>query len=84
VPDLRTFAKHMQAAHQELVEIVKSETAVSRPTKKIQKPAPLPKVALSKPAIKKPAKPAPRTKAAAKAKVEVKKSVRTKMKTNKK
>lgn len=40
VPDLRAFAKHLQAAHQELLDLVKSESAVPHATKSASRPKP--------------------------------------------
>ena len=79
VPDLREFAKHVQAAHRELLDIVKAEAMVPHPAKKGKKPAakPVPvvrktiKKASAKLAVKPAAKPA------------VKKSVRAKVKAKK-
>ena len=76
VPDLRTFAKHMQAAHQELLDILKSEMTAPRPAKKIQKSATRTKPIVRK-AIKK-ASAKPTTKPTTK--LAVKKSTRAKVK----
>lgn len=76
VPDLLAFAEHMKAAHQELLDIVKSETMAQHPANKIQKsaarPKPIVKKTIKKASAKSVAKPT--------AKLAVKKSTRAKVK----
>lgn len=76
VPDLRDFAGHMQAAHQELLDMVKAEAMLPHPAKKRKKraakPVPVVRKTIRKPSAKPVAKPA--------ATPAVRKSLRAKVK----